>query len=71
LVWWSIRFGEFRSYSKANLISTAVGRDTSTFMMMIKQMIFILSRNFGSVDFMETSVPFLAEVLMTVDRLKE
>lgn len=63
------RFGEFSYFQKdiPNLYG-GVG-DSSTFMLYDKSNDIHIIANFGSIDLMEESVPFLAEVLMTVDRL--
>jgi len=64
-------FGEFSFLLKDTPnIYGGVG-DSSTFMMYDKTNDIHIVGNFGSVDFMEKSVPFLAKVLMLVDRLKE
>lgn len=65
------RFGEF-SYLLNDLpnIYGGVG-DSSTFMMYDHTNDIYIIANFGSIDFMEESVPFLADILMTMDRLKE
>lgn len=65
------RFGEFSPWLKdtPNLYG-GVG-DTSAFMMYDKTNDIHIIGNFGTVDFMEESVPFLARVLMLVDRLEE
>lgn len=64
-------FGEFSAFLKGTPnIYGGVG-DSSTFMMYDKTNDIHIIGNFGSVDFMEESVPFLANVLMLVDRLKD
>ncbi len=65
------RFGEFSYFLKdiPNLYG-GVGV-TSTFMLYDKSNDIHIISNFGSIDFMDESVPFLAEVLMTVDRMEE
>lgn len=64
-------FGEFSFLFKGiPNIYGGVG-DSSTFMMYDKTNDIHIIGNFGSVDFMEKSVPFLARVLMLVDCLKE
>lgn len=65
------RFGEFSYFLKdiPNLYG-GVG-DSSTFMLYDKSNDIHIIANFGSIDFMEVSVPFLAEVLMAVNRLEK
>lgn len=65
------RFGEFSPFLKGLPdICGGVG-STSAFMMYDTMNDIHIIANFGSVGFMEESVPFLADVLMTVDRLRE
>jgi len=67
----AFNFGEFSFLLKdIPNIYGGVG-DSSTFMMYDKSDDIHIIANFGSIDFMEKSVPFLAEILMTMDRLKE
>lgn len=64
-------FGEFSVLLKDTPnIYGGVGA-SATFMMYDKTNDIHIIANFGSIDFMEKSVPFLAEILMTVDRLKD
>ncbi|NLF36040.1 MAG: serine hydrolase [Clostridiaceae bacterium] len=64
-------FGEFSVFLKGTPnIYGGVG-DSSTFMMYDKINDIHIIGNFGSVNFMDKSVPYLANVLMLVDRLKE
>lgn len=65
------RFGEFSFFLKdLPNIYGGVG-DSSTFMMYDPSNDIHIIANFGSINFMEESVPFLANTLMIVDRLKE
>ncbi|MDD3168794.1 MAG: serine hydrolase [Eubacteriales bacterium] len=65
------RFGEFSFFLKdLPNIYGGVG-DSSTFMMYEPTNEIHIIANFGSINFMEESVPFLANTLMIVDLLKE